>query len=368
MTRAVDDLFNGHLDLFIPCRNATVVGGSRANADRWVPNPKYAQPSPRVFSLYDFIGRLMGLSLRQRLYLGFPLAGMIWKSLCNELVDLESVAEVDQPAVDCINSVAQFLSNSATDSGSSAAEGAASKSSWSRIGSTSLAVPSSTISETLTRQKTFTVPGADGADVELVPGGRSLSINADTVVQYVALATQFKTREFSQQIDAIRTGLAAIIPPRAITLCTSAGLELRVCGDSHVDIDTLKAHTVYNGYFKVRLTVLKYSLSALVYVTLILSMYVVLAFISQNDRVPTLFWRVLTSFNDEQRGRFVRFAWGRSRLPLAHQRWEREFKLSRADGRGDESLPLAHTCFFHVELPAYSSEAVMRARLLATIK
>jgi hypothetical protein len=116
----------------------------------------------------------------------------------------------------------------------------------------------------------------------------------------------------------MRAGLAVVIPPRAISLCTATGLELRVCGDAHIDIAALRAHTTYSGYFK-------------------------------QDRVPSLFWKVLTSFDDEQRGRFVRFAWGRSRLPLAHQRWEREFRISRAEGRGDESLPLAHTCFFHIE-------------------
>lgn len=336
MTRAVDDLFNGHLDLFLPCRNATAVGGTRANADRWVPNPKYAQPSPRISALYSFVGSLMGLSLRQRLYLGFPLAGLVWRGLCGEAVDLAAVAEVDQPAVDCIAAVERTLAAAA-------------------------AAPLGRV---------FVIPGADGADVELVPGGRAMAVSPENAAQFVALATQFKAHEFDRQLDAMRAGLAAVIPPRAITLCTAAGLELRVCGDPHVDIEALKAHTVYNGYFKVRAGQwagrgCMRTAGPLGRLPMIASLF---CDGLQNDRVPTLFWRVLSSFDDEQRGRFVRFAWGRSRLPLSHQRWEREFRLSRADGRGDESLPLAHTCFFHVELPAYSSEAIMRTRLLATIK
>lgn len=226
MTRAVDDLFNGHLDLFIPCRNATAVGGTRANADRWVPNPKYAQPSPRIAALYDFVGCLMGLSLRQRLYLAFPLAGLVWRALCGEAVDLAAVAEVDAPAADCIAGVARLLDLGGVGAGGAAASGGQPR-------------------------QSFVVPGADGVDVELVPGGRAMPVGAETAAQYVALATQFKTREFAVQVELIRAGLAAIIPPRAITLCTAEGLELRVCGDPHVDIEALKAHTVYNGYFKV---------------------------------------------------------------------------------------------------------------------
>ena len=231
MTRAVDDLFSGHLDLFIPCRNATAVGGTRANADRWVPNPKYAHPSPRVAALYDFVGRLMGLSLRQRLYLAFPLAGLVWRSLCNEPVDLGAVAEVDLPAAECIAGVARLLDGAAAGAAANTAS--------------AVAAPAPT-------RQAFVVPGADGVDVELIPGGRAMPVSSETAAQYVALATQFKTREFAAQVDAMRAGLAAVIPPRAITLCTSAGLELRVCGDAHVDIEALKAHTVYNGYFKVR--------------------------------------------------------------------------------------------------------------------
>jgi hypothetical protein len=34
---------------------------------------------------------------------------------------------------------------------------------------------------------------------------------------------------------------------------------------------------------------------------------------------------------------------------------------------GDDSLPLAHTCFFSIELPPYSTEAIMRQRLLTAI-
>jgi len=34
---------------------------------------------------------------------------------------------------------------------------------------------------------------------------------------------------------------------------------------------------------------------------------------------------------------------------------------------GDELLPLAHTCFFQLELPPYSTDAIMKERLLVAI-
>lgn len=79
-----------------------------------------------------------------------------------------------------------------------------------------------------------------------------------------------------------------------------------------------------------------------------------------------LFWKVLSSFSDKQRTDFVRFAWGRSRLPRG--RWPQPFKLAKKGGRDStRSLPVAHTCFFSVELPPYTSEEQMRSMLVATI-
>lgn len=73
----------------------------------------------------------------------------------------------------------------------------------------------------------------------------------------------------------------------------------------------------------------------------------------------------MRSLTDEERSLFIKFAWGRSRLPIG-KHWPKRFKLQRR-AADDSSLPLAHTCFFSVELPPYGSEAVMRARLLAAV-
>ena len=53
----------------------------------------------------------------------------------------------------------------------------------------------------------------------------------------------------------------------------------------------------------------------------------------------------------------------RSRLPKADN-WDRPFKLTKKNG-GDDILPLAHTCFFQIELPAYSTDEIMKQRLIA---
>ena len=74
-----------------------------------------------------------------------------------------------------------------------------------------------------------------------------------------------------------------------------------------------------------------------------------------NESHPSvaLFWTCLEEMSEGERSKFIRFAWGRNRLPRAAD-WKRPFKLTQRRG-GDDALPVAHTCFFQLELPAYAS-------------
>jgi hypothetical protein len=58
------------------------------------------------------------------------------------------------------------------------------------------------------------------------------------------------------------------------------------------------------------------------------------------------FWRVFRTMPDTDRSLFIRFAWGRARLPRP-ENWTMPFKITRKGG-GDNQLPIAHTCFFQV--------------------
>ncbi len=76
------------------------------------------------------------------------------------------------------------------------------------------------------------------------------------------------------------------------------------------------------------------------------------------------------------RRRFIKFVWGQERLPTSDAEYARRgVRLfikpvagapaagAGAPGAADGLLPRADTCFFNLELPAYSSVEVMRARM-----
>lgn len=80
--------------------------------------------------------------------------------------------------------------------------------------------------------------------------------------------------------------------------------------------------------------------------------------------------------SDEELSMLLRFVWGRARLPMESS-FDTKFKLALLSpaSLGDSSsrhvdalLPTAHTCFFELILPAYSSRQILRERLLFAIK
>ena len=73
------------------------------------------------------------------------------------------------------------------------------------------------------------------------------------------------------------------------------------------------------------------------------------------------------------RRRFVKFVWGQERLPASDAEYVRRGvrllikpsvgAAAAAPDAADGLLPRADTCFFNLELPAYSCAEVMRARM-----
>jgi len=68
----------------------------------------------------------------------------------------------------------------------------------------------------------------------------------------------------------------------------------------------------------------------------------------------------------------LRFVWGRNRLPLTDSDWNSNLGNSnfansnfaiKALNASEDSLPIAHTCFFSIDLPPYSSFELCRDKL-----
>eukprot|EP00483_Globobulimina_turgida_P005753 UN05763 len=109
---------------------------------------------------------------------------------------------------------------------------------------------------------------------------------------------------------------------RILSLFTWYDLERMICGDPNINILQLRKHTVYQGG------------------------------ISSSSPVVKYFWNTLHSFTQHERQLFLRFVWGRNRLPATDNDWsESETFTIKALNVSSDSLPIAPTCFFSIHLP-----------------
>lgn len=130
-------------------------------------------------------------------------------------------------------------------------------------------------------------------------------------------------------MQAIREGLGSVVPLPMLELMTPEQLKLLVCGVEKFDLELLKRHTDFSDL--------------------------------RDARHEQWLWSALESFTADEVGDFLRFVWGRSWLPEAAL-FDEMFKVDNVGG-GDDRLPSAHTCFFQLHVPMYSSAEVLRERL-----
>jgi len=77
------------------------------------------------------------------------------------------------------------------------------------------------------------------------------------------------------------------------------------------------------------------------------------------------FWNVVDSLNEDERNRFAIFVSSSARMPS--KGWA-DFALQvQKNGKDDDRLPTAYTCFKLLLLPHYSSKDVLRTKLMQAL-
>jgi len=248
------------------------------------------------------VGALMGCSLRTKAPLSVDLPSIVWKQLLGQKVDVSDLEAVDKLCVQALEHIQQL--------------------------------PKGKL-EQLVLQK-FTTQLSDNSEVELKKDGKSFTVTYENRKEFQDLSIKMRLDEANKQIKAIRKGLNAVVPLRMLSLFSWHDLEELVCGNPVVDIEILRRHTKYSG-----------SLSAA-------------------SPLTKFLFQALHSFNMEERQLFLRFVWGRNRLPATDSDWSQTFTINQLSA-GDDALPIAHTCFFSIDLPNYSTAEVLRKKVLYAI-
>ncbi len=122
-------------------------------------------------------------------------------------------------------------------------------------------------------------------------------------------------------MKAIIEGIDFVIPIVHLKLFTWEEIEQRACGDKIVELDKLKKITTYG----VRIF-----------------HYINFQGCSEDHEQIKQFWKVLESFTDEERTAYLKFVWGRSRLPYDIEGMNDRHEINYEDYYVDK-LPISHT-------------------------
>jgi len=343
------------LPLFRLCPNGHhVVGDHRGS---YLPNP--CATRPLHLAMLEFVGRMLGVcTLDNNRALPLAMPSLVWKAMVAEPLSLADLKQFDFHSWNLLQRMRH--PNGGSGSGSDGVQVNADTFEY--------LFPDLTFSvEVEVEEYCATGGGSGGVDpvaaafdaataaapsgtlvrrkrvVDLLPNGRHIPVTFSRSSEYAALLERFYLTRYSRQLHALARGISSVVPAEFLAMFTSAQLEALVTGSAVMDVQLLRDKTEYRGN------------------------------VSAQDKHIQMFWAVMEEFNQEQRKNFLQFVWGRRNLPSSALGFGKDlFKISDhaaalQTGVHDHYLPVAHTCFFALELPRYSSQALLSAKLLYAI-
>jgi len=314
------------LPLLRPAPNAAV-DDATTGQDVLIPQPGLVEGT--YLDMYHFLGQFLGMALRSRIAIKVKFPPHVWKSLVGEPLSPQSdLKAFDEPAA----AMVAFARRTADEMTAAA---------------TAASYDGATIDDDDDDDDeapggfTWSAVLSGGMEVPLASGGSQRMVRSSPSELYAwanALEWQ-RLHESDSALFAIRDGLCSVVPAHALSLLCGRDLERLVCGRPEIlDLNVLAANTEYDDDM-----------------------------LPDSATVRRL-WRVLETFNFDERSAFLRFVWARARLPSTSADFTQKFKVQAAVGEGptaapDKWLPKAHTCFFSLNLPHYTSDAVMAKQL-----
>ena len=267
-------------------------------------NPN-SQIHPDHLSYFNFIGRIVGMAIFHRRFLDAFFVAPFYKMLLHEHVQL-SLNDMETIDADVYKSLVWMTNNDISDV---------------------LELTFSTEEEELGVLTTY----------DLTENGRNVAVTNDNKLEYIQLIVEWRIyKRVQSQITAFKEGFNAFIPNDLISVFDWKELEMLIGGISEIDVLDWKEQTVYKNYM-------------------------------ETDNVVKWFWKLIGSWDNEQRGRLLQFVTGTSRIPvngfkdLQGSDGPRKFTLERVPG--SESLPKAHTCFNRLDLPDYGSFEILEKKM-----
>jgi len=81
---------------------------------------------------------------------------------------------------------------------------------------------------------------------------------------------------------------------------------------------------------------------------------------SEDQNIIKWFWKMFESFSQDERKMYLKFVWGRSKIPADTSKLNYKHRITLYDYWPKTSMPKSHTCFFMIDIPLYPDYETMR--------
>lgn len=88
----------------------------------------------------------------------------------------------------------------------------------------------------------------------------------------------------------------------------------------------------------------------------------------KDSKVVKWFWEILADASQEDQTLYLKFAWGRSRLPYDCSKLKYKHTICLMSYWQKDQLPESHTCFFQTDFPEYEDKETMERKFLTAIR
>lgn len=176
-------------------------------------------------------------------------------------------------------------------------------------------------------------------DIELVPGGSEIQVDASNRRKYAQLVAHLKLNlEAATATTAFLAGLRTFVPGRWLRMFDPAELQTLISGDdTPIDVDDMQAHVIYGGGYH------------------------------PSQPYIQAFWATVHEFDPPTRAKLLRFVTSCSRPPLLG--FARLRPLIAIHKVPDfDRLPTAGTCMNLLKLPQYADTDTLKRNLLLAIR
>ena len=277
--------------------------------DKYIFNPLGAK-NEKYLELYKFIGKLFGYIISSETYASISLSPIVYKQILGMQLEPSDIELID---VQNYKSIIKVLSSNNMEQ-----------------------------IKALCGIINFTCQLPGGQVIELKEKGKEIYLDENNYKEFLKLYLKAMTNQGYLQAKAVQEGLFEVIPEYILKFLTPSDLEKKICGEQYFDVELLKSMTIYTDY-------------------------------SPDAQAVKYFWQFLEECSLEDKLNYIKFVWGRARLPkdakgFGSQKHEIMKIQHIYNSTVNEYLPISHTCFFQLELPPYDNYSILKKKMLYAIR